>query len=160
MIKYLLIAVTMFIASYAHADNLTQEDINCLRMNTYHEARGEGYQGQIAVVHVVLNRVNSDRYPNSVCEVVHQGRFDKNGNPIRHQCQFSWYCDGRSDRVHNQDAWDEISLAVQEAVYLYNRDHDITNGAMYYHTINVNPSWSRQFERVSQIGVHIFYVRG
>lgn len=160
MFKYLLAAVTMFTASYAYADNLSQEEINCLRLNTYHEARGEDYEGQVAVVHVVLNRMQSDRYPDNVCDVVHQGIHDRKGNPIRHQCQFSWYCDGRSDRPRDLNAWDEVSIAVQEAIYFYNNGFDITDGAMYYHTTGVNPSWSRQLTRVNQFGVHIFYTRG
>ena len=160
MFKYLLAAVMMVVTSYAYADNLTQDEINCLRLNTYHEARGEGYEGQVAVVHVVLNRIASDRYPDDACSVVRQGIHDRKGNPIRHQCQFSWYCDGRSDRARDVNAWNDVGLAVQEAIYLYGKDVDITNGALYYHTVNVNPSWSRQFVRVNKVGVHIFYTRG
>lgn len=160
MFKYLLAAVMMFTASSAYADNLTQEEIECLRLNTYHEARGEDYEGQVAVTQVVLNRVNSDRYPDNVCDVIHQGRHDRNGNPIRHQCQFSWYCDGRSDRIRDRDAYDAVSIAVQEAIYFYNNGFDITEGSMYYHTDYVKPFWAKHMIRVDQIGVHIFYTRG
>ena len=160
MFKYLLAVAVMFTVSSAYADSLTQEEIECLRLNTYHEARGEDYEGQVAVVHVVLNRVKSDRYPDNVCDVVRQGRHDRQGNPIRHKCQFSWYCDGRSDRIRDRDAYDQVSMSVQEAIYLYNKDFDITHGSMYYHAHWVNPFWANQFVRIDQIGVHIFYTRG
>ena len=74
----------------------------CLALNTYHEAKNQSLVGQIATAQVVMNRVADDRYPNTVCEVVKQGhtsflkKFNKN-NAIRHRCQFSWYCDGKSD---------------------------------------------------------------
>lgn len=160
MFKYLLAAVMMLTVSSAYADNLTREEINCLRLNTYHEARGEDYEGQVAVVQVVLNRINSDRYPDNACDVIYQGRHDQNGNPIRYKCQFSWYCDGRSDRIRDRDAYDVVSLAVQEAIYLYNNGFDITDGSMYYHTDYVEPFWAKHMTRIDQIGVHIFYTRG
>lgn len=160
MFKYILTAAMLFTASFAHADKLSMNEIECLRVNTYHEARGEDYLGQVAVVQVVLNRANSDRYPDNVCDVIRQGHHDSRGNPILYKCQFSWYCDGRSDSITNLDAYDEVSLAVQEAIYLYNNEVDITKGSMYYHTDYVNPFWAKHMTPVSQIGVHIFYVRG
>ena len=160
MLKNFIAIVLLLTASSVAADTLTQEDINCLRMNTYHEARGESYDGQVAVVHVVLNRVKSSRYPNSVCQVVQQGRHDSAGNPIRHKCQFSWYCDGRSDKARDIVAWNNVGISVQEAVFLFNKGIDLTRGSMYYHTTSVNPLWARRFKRVDQIGVHVFYIRG
>ena len=50
----------------------------CLAMNIYHEARGERWEGQIAVAHVTMNRVAHDEWPNNVCDVVYQKK------------QFSW----------------------------------------------------------------------
>ena len=82
----------------------------CLALNMYHEARGQGTAGLFAVSAVVLNRVNDKRFPNSVCEVIYQGPTRESWKtrqhkdlpdskrqyyPIKNKCQFSWYCDGK-----------------------------------------------------------------
>ena len=73
------------------------DEITCLAQNIYFEARSEPVAGMLAVGHVVLNRVASDRFPDTVCKVIRQG-----GERRRHRCQFSWWCDGRSDKPHNE----------------------------------------------------------
>ena len=78
------------------------EDLNCLALNIYFEARSEPLDGKLAVGHVVLNRAADKRYPNKICEVVKQG-----GEKRRNKCQFSWWCDGRSDRPRDLQAWKE-----------------------------------------------------
>ena len=80
------------------------ESATCLAKNMYYEARNQGTAGWMAVTAVVLNRVNDDRFPNTICEVVEQGPTRKSWKdptvkiPIKHRCQFSWYCDGLSDK--------------------------------------------------------------
>ena len=92
-------------------------EVKCLAMNIYHEARSENLAGKYAVADVVLNRVRDDRYPNSVCGVVYQGEHKPSWKdpqvlvPKRNRCQFSWYCDGRSDEATEEDAWEE-SMAI------------------------------------------------
>ena len=78
----------------------------------YFEARGESIVGQIAVGNVALNRVHSKRFPNTVCKVVHQGVTYK-GHMIRNKCQFSYYCDGRPEKIKDAEAF---VLASQVAV--------------------------------------------
>ena len=73
----------------------------------YHEARNQGTAGALAVTGVVLNRVNDNRYPDTICEVVEQGHPSimerpKIGYLSKIECQFSWYCDGKSDKPLNQ----------------------------------------------------------
>ena len=93
-----------------------QKQIECLATNIYHEARSESTIGKIAVAWVTVNRVNTERYPDTVCGVVYDAVLDSKGNPKRHQCQFSWYCDGKSDDIKNKDAWYE---AVQIATLVF-----------------------------------------
>ena len=107
----------------------------CLAMNVYHEARSEPMVGQYAVAHVVINRVNSTRWPNDVCSVVHQG-LDRG----RHKCQFSWYCDGKSDKAHEEVPWAR-ALIVADNV-LRGKIEDPTKGATHYHARYVKPYWS------------------
>ena len=134
----------------------------CLALNTYHEAKNQSTVGQIATAQVVMNRVEDNRFPNTVCEVVKQGPTrpsweDPNKEyPIRHRCQFSWYCDGKSDVPKNEKAWrkaqDVAFLVLYDKIKL-----DGTEGATHYHATYVKPAWAKTKKRTTQIEKHIFY---
>ena len=127
------------------------DEITCLAQNIYFEARSEPADGMLAVGHVVLNRVASKRFPDTVCTVVRQG-----GDQRRHRCQFSWWCDGRSDQPHNKVAWNAARLI---AWFVYNgQTEDPTGGALWYHADYVSPYWREAFVAGPQIGRHIFYL--
>ena len=134
----------------------------CLALNTYHEAKNQSTVGQIATAQVVMNRVEDNRFPNTVCEVVKQGPTrpsweDPNKEyPIRHRCQFSWYCDGKSDVPKNEKAWRK----AQDVAFLvlYNKIQlDVTEGATHYHATYVRPAWAKTKKRTTRIEKHIFY---
>lgn len=133
----------------------------CLALNIYHEARSSNLADQAAVADVVLNRVYDTRYPNTVCEVVYQARTKpswKTGEPvpIRNQCQFSWYCDGKDDTPTDQDAW----INAQQIAYfmmLDERYRGITQGATHYHATYVSPEWAKDFALIGRIGAHVYY---
>mgnify|MGYP005665468039 FL=1 len=134
----------------------------CLALNTYHEAKNQSMIGQIATAQVVMNRVADDRYPNTVCEVVKQGPHRPSWEnpekeyPVKHRCQFSWYCDGKSDIPKNEKAWKK----AQDYAYLvlYNRINlDVTEGATHYHATYVRPAWAKTKTRTTKIEKHIFY---
>ena len=128
------------------------DEITCLAQNIYFEARSEPVDGMLAVGHVVLNRLASDRFPDTVCKVVRQGGYQK-----RHRCQFSWWCDGRSDEPDNKVAWDAARLI---AWFVYNgQTVDPTGGALWYHADYVSPYWREAFVAGPQIGRHIFYLK-
>ncbi len=127
-----------------------REEIACLALNIYFEARGEPDQGKFAVGHVVLNRVASGRFPDTICGVVQQG-----GEVRRYRCQFSWWCDGRSDKPRNQRDW-ELSNEVALNVY-WGLTVDPTEGALWYHADYVSPAWRNDFEAGPKIGRHLFY---
>lgn len=126
----------------------------CLTMAVYFEARGEPPKGQVAVAQVIMNRVKSKRYPDDVCAVVKQGRHH-NGIPLRNQCQFSFWCDGKSEVVRNRDAWGKAFM-YSVAVY-YELIPDATNKATHYHTTWVNPVWNIPMSITTQVNNHIFY---
>ena len=157
---YIMAAVMLVMASAANAKGLYSAEDRpeewCLAQNIYYEARGSSYADMIAVADVVLNRVEDTRYPNTVCEVVQQGEKNANGTMKRHRCQFSWYCDGKSDWPANTDAW---VLAQQIAYNMYTLDNfrGLTEGATHYHADYVNPSWARTLTLTGTIGVHKFY---
>lgn len=126
-----------------------EESVHCLALNIYHEARGEPEEGQRAVAAVTLNRVTSPAFPNSVCKVVKQGSRKRN------QCQFSWWCDRRSEEPREAAAWTRALALSRQA--LDGEVADPTGGALYYHATRVKPRWAKAFERTGKIGRHIFY---
>lgn len=125
------------------------DEIYCLALTVYFEARGEPYEGRVAVAHVVMNRVRDRRYPENVCDVVRHGGRD------RYNCQFSWWCDRHSDRPENAREW-ERAKTLARAVY-WDRIEDPTGGALWYHAVYAKPIWRIRLERVGRIGDHIFY---
>ena len=90
-----------------------EQELKCMAENIYFEGRAEPMAGKVAIANVVMNRMMSDRHPNSICEVVHEGPHreswktkgkdvpdsDRKYYPIRNKCDFSWYCDGKKDIV-------------------------------------------------------------
>ena len=121
----------------------------CLAEALYFEARGEPVKGQFAVAEVILNRVDSSKFPNSICRVVNQGTGRK------HACQFSYTCDGKLERVANREVYDQIVGIA--GVMIDGGIRDLSGGATYYHTTSVQPSWARRFEHTATIGIHKFY---
>lgn len=122
----------------------------CLSEALYFEARGETVKGQFAVAEVILNRVDTPSFPNSVCGVIGQGT----GNG-RYACQFSYNCDGRSETISEPGAYAQVGKVAR--LMLNGEPRVLTKGATYYHTTAVNPSWARKFVNTAKIGVHKFY---
>ena len=144
--------------------------IKCLAMNMYHEARGQGSAGLLGVSSVVMNRVRDKRFPSTICEVVHQGptreswktrqTLDPNDAkfyPIKNRCQFSWYCDGRSDEPKDKKTYERLLTIATSIVYNKINFIDITDGATHYHADYVKPAWAKVKRRTTRIGDHIFY---
>ena len=159
----LLIGVATPTAGTPSEDRLVSESVECLAKNMYYEARSQGTAGKLAVSAVVLNRVNDPRFPDSVCEVIHQGPTRKSWKdpsksyPIKNRCQFSWYCDGLSDEPKNDKIWKKVldlsNLIMHNSIQFV----DITDGATHYHADYVKPSWAKTKTRTTEIGDHIFY---
>jgi len=147
----------------SEVDPILMEASLCLADNIYHEARGQGTAGWLAVANVTINRVKDSRYPNTVCEVVKQGphRPSWKGTgemiPVRHRCQFSWYCDGRSDDIGNNTLYSLIYDLSYNIVYGNIDFIDITDGATHYHADYVMPDWARTKTKTVEIEDHIFY---
>ena len=137
--------VSLFLLS-ATAFGHNPKDQQCLALAMYWEARGEGTRGMEAVGSVVLNRVDDRRFPNNTCNVVMQGGE-------RPPCQFSWWCDGKSDRPKNYQAWDK-AMRLADSM-LHGRRGDPTRGALFFHSTSVSPGWERR--KTTRIGNHIFY---
>jgi spore germination cell wall hydrolase CwlJ-like protein len=126
------------------------EQWGCLAEALYFEARGESVEGQFAVAEVIMNRVDSPRFPDTVCGVVNQGTGRK------YQCQFTYTCDGIAEVIREKKAYERVGKVAQ--LVLSGAPRELTDGATYYHTKAVSPKWSRKFPRTTTIGVHHFYV--
>ena len=124
------------------------DDWGCLAEALYFEARGEDVEGQLAVAEVILNRVESEQYPDSVCDVVRQGAEGSG-------CQFSYMCDGLKEHIANRRAYERIGKIAW--LMLAGKPRTLTDEALYFHATSVRPSWSHVFVRTAQIGRHVFY---
>jgi spore germination cell wall hydrolase CwlJ-like protein len=133
-------------------------ELNCLVEAVYYEARSEPITAQLAVANVILERVRDERFPNTICGVVHQGRYNRRGHPIRHQCMFSYWCDGKPERMKEIEAL-KTAISVSEMA-ITGVIVEMTVGATHYHATYVRPHWrlSHTFMELGQLGRHIFYL--
>lgn len=134
------------------AERQRNTDLGCLARNIYHEARGEPVDGQFAVAEVTLNRVESTLFPDTVCDVVHEKRWDRKRG--RNVGAFSWT---ELDQVSKPGgaAWDQ-ALSAARSVYDGERN-SLVHGALFYHAVSIEPRWARSKKQVARIGRHIFY---
>ena len=132
------------------------EDMGCLVEAIYFEGRSESISGMIGIGVVILNRVRNKRYPDTICAVVHDGRYWE-GNPIKYKCAFTYWCDGKPERYNDIKAL----ARVQEVVILLMNGVTIEGFelATHYHANYVEPYWSysEDFVYLGRIGRHLFY---
>jgi len=155
----LAIALIGAMVYFVYADHLRKiwqqqrhSDLICLARNIYHEARGEPTAGQHAVAEVTLNRVASRHFPDTVCDVVYEKRFDTGRNRL--VGAFSWT---ELDSVSKPTglAW---RRAVRAAEAIYDKQQEPTvKGALFYHSDSIEPRWAREKKQVARVGSHIFY---
>lgn len=122
----------------------------CLQQNLYFEARNISDLSMEAIAWVTLNRVDSARYPDTICEVVWQRK------------QFSWTHDGKADtpgdNILEQRAWVRAGEVANEVLNDYVRDGDSPiEDADHYHADYASPVWRHDLVRVAQIDNHIYY---
>ncbi|MCW2272116.1 Spore cortex-lytic enzyme precursor [compost metagenome] len=122
--------------------------ITCMARSIYWESKGGQARDMEAVASVVMNRLGHEGFPDTVCGVVKQG--SETGN-----CQFSWWCDGRSDSVQEETRY---AIAKEIARKALNRQlEDRTQGALYFHDRNVKPDWARAYVKTTETGDFLFY---
>lgn len=133
-----------------------KKQIDCLADNIYFEARAEPLVGQMAIAFVTLNRVQSGQFGATICKVVKQ-KF--NG-----VCQFSWWCNDTTryqsvKRYYDWDIYDEVRKLATHVFLNYNELHDITHGAMFFHSQHVSRHMlgTTKIKQTTRIGRHIFY---
>lgn len=117
----------------------------CLATAIFFEARGEPYDGQLAVGQVIRNRVESTKFPDSVCQVIEQHK------------QFSFTHDGKSDNMFDYDEPEAWIASLSAATEVLSGNVDLVPTSTHYHTPAVSPKWSKVLLKDGQIGNHIFY---
>ncbi len=142
------------LAVRATQSKIEAQEIHCLALNIYHEARGEPALGQAAVALVTLNRVRSGGFPDNVCAVVFQRRWLQGQQ--RYAAAFSWTVDHLGDAPVDEGAW-RRSLDTAHRLYLAKEPPPPLDQALYYHATSVTPAWSRQRPFIKRIGGHLFY---
>jgi spore germination cell wall hydrolase CwlJ-like protein len=125
-----------------------EDPVTCLARSIYWESRGDDVSAMEAIANVIMNRLGYEGFPDTVCGVVKEGRE-------KGECQFSWWCDGRSDSIRDQDGY---GIAKEIARKALNRQlNDRTHGALYFHHQDAKPAWSKVYRMTAKVGKHLFY---
>ena len=147
--------LTQLKAADAQISPMTAEvrdrQLDCLAKNIYHEAKGEPFEGKVAVAQVTINRAASGQFPSDICKVVYQ----KNVVYDKVLCQFSWYCEQATvAKPKNTAAYKECQIVARQVLLEEFRLPSL-NKALYFHATHINPGWKK--EKVATIGNHVFY---
>jgi spore germination cell wall hydrolase CwlJ-like protein len=130
---------------------MRDKQLDCLAKNIYHEAKGEPFEGKVAVAQVTINRATSGQFPSDICKVVYQ----KNVVYEKVLCQFSWYCEQATvAKPKNAAAYKECQIVARQVLLEEFRLPSL-NKALYFHATHINPGWKK--EKVATIGNHVFY---
>lgn len=170
-----MISAKLLLIYLLNSTNITGVDISqidpdeafCLAENIYYESKSEDIQGQFAVASVTLNRVNSPKFPDTICKVVEQSTISKiDKKPV---CAFTWYCENNKkgkdipiinkNGTINRSVVNQFQLAGTIAIkILAGEIEDNTNGATHFHNYSLsNPSWTKELTKTKVIGNHAFY---
>ena len=152
-----IISIILMMFAFMPTAKADEDDFTCLVEAIYHEARSEPLMGMIAVANTILNRGYSKNYPNTICSVVHQGKYWE-GHPVKNKCQFSYWCDGKPEMFNDMASLKKsIGVAEMSLMGVVMRD---TLNSTHYHATYVKPDWSKKsrFIKLDKIGNHIFYL--
>jgi spore germination cell wall hydrolase CwlJ-like protein len=142
-------------AVYLSRVKSTNRQLACLARNVYYEAGNEPFKGQLAVAQVTVNRANSQKFPDDLCDVVSQ-RLRRGDTVI---CQFSWYCDSRKNKTLRISESHPSYIAARRVFLEGHRVPKLGKDTYYFHNLTVSVSDSRPYKVIAQIGNHIFYRR-
>jgi spore germination cell wall hydrolase CwlJ-like protein len=131
---------------------LAAAELLCLAKAAFYEARGENFEGQVAVAQVAMNRAKSSGQ--TICQTI----AAKVGDKVS-VCLFPSSCQARNTPPEASAAWLQSQWIAEEVAtgraWLRELEH-----AEYFHTFHVGPPWRHTAQRVRRIGQHIFYAPG
>jgi spore germination cell wall hydrolase CwlJ-like protein len=145
------VASTLVLAGCVTAEgkivvNATTQDHKCLAEAIYYESGSEPRAGKIAVGHVIVNRVQSGIYPETICKVIHHVDAKK--------CQFGWAC-----RPHKEPTGTRWKNSQEIAtLILAGETTDLSRGALSFrHRKYYKQSNKKTVEKTAVIGHHFFW---
>ncbi len=122
-----------------------KDDLFCMAKNIYHEAGSEPTLGKYAVAQVTINRIKSPKYKDTVCSVVFE------------PYQFSWAnYHGRRWTTPRGASWEEAKRIARDVLENGKRIKGMDD-VLFYHATYVRPYWASRKDRLTRIGLHIFY---
>lgn len=126
-----------------------EKQLKCLTDNVYFEAGNDNEEGKIAVALVTLNRLNHNRFPNTICDIVYQR--------TKWKCQFTWVC-SNDKRIKYKSTYFESKKIAEYVLMNYDFIHDKTDGATFFHQKKIPYPFIRiKVKRTAYIGKHVFY---
>lgn len=140
MHKYLTLILVVF--SFP-ATAMTEEE--CLAEVLYYEARSENVTGMSAVAGVIMNRVASDRFPDTVCEVVNQTK------------QFSYKTTIDPSVMVEPEDWNK---AYRLAKHILKSGKYFVHNSCHYDVYWSRPYWTKHYKIEFVLGKHVFYTGG
>lgn len=123
--------------------NISSADIKCLAENIYHEARGESLMGRIAVAQVTVNRLNSQKFGKTICQVVYAPK------------QFSWT--NNPQPITDSRAWRQSLELAEQVLRGFAEIKDFP--ALWFHHVSIKPRWAKKKKKIAHIGKHVFYTQ-
>ena len=155
--RYIILILLIVLVSncaLAKEHDTDTDNYNCLVEAIYFEARSEDKIGQLAVANVIMNRVHDRRFPNTICDVVHDGIY-WNNHIVRDKCAFSYYCDGKNESMLNLEILAQVIEIADMALQGVMLETLVT--ATHYHASYVYPDWAYELQYIGQLGNHMFY---
>ena len=152
ILKYAVLVLSVTLTATLQAETnpkqpqvqkLSKAQIECLVLNSYMEARGQGVKGMQAVTWVVLNRTKHPSYPSTPCAVIYA--------PF----QFSWTRNGKTPKIKEKDAYTQAERVVEGV--LSGKLKDNTNSSTHFHSTRIKPVWANRLSYTTTIGSHCFY---
>lgn len=122
--------------------------LECLVAAIFFEARDQPLEGQFAVAEVVMNRVESPRWPDNICDVVYQRK------------QFSFTHDGMSDnplKYMKNNLEKQAYKTAKDVALEVDLGNRIGLQSTHYHRVDVKPYWTKHYLKDGTIGEHTFY---
>jgi spore germination cell wall hydrolase CwlJ-like protein len=128
--------------------NLPKSERRCLAEAVYFEGRNETFEGQIAIAQVVLNRVRSGKWPDTICAVIRQGRGDN--------CQFPAVCKAGERPADSDTSWQRAAWIADDAAAGRAWLSELTD-ATHYHNASAKPPWRLSMKFIRKVGWRMFY---
>jgi len=136
--------ILMMLLSLLNTPVNSSDELDCLAKNIYYEAGIDDRKSKLAVAQITLNRRDSGKWGDSICEVVY--------SPY----QFSWTLEDKPPPTGR--LWEESQVVALQSL-VYGKRIENLGASMDFHEKSIKPYWAKHYKRVTTIGSHIYYRR-